>query len=307
MVESEGLAGKSPEPKRIFVAGVTGKQGGTLARLLVKRGHKIHGLTRKPEGPAATALRHLGVEIHAGDLEEARSVESTAKGCDAAYIVATPYEKGTEYETRVAITAMNAARSAGVPYIVYSSVSDADRSTGIPHFESKALAEKHLRGMGGDYSIVAPVFFTDNLAMPWMAPGLANGVLAMALPGNRKLQVISVRDVAGFSALAVEHRDQFRGKRVNIAGDELTPIEMATQLTEVIGRRIASQEIPLDVIRQQSEDSAKMFDWFNRVGYSAELPRLRRDYPQVGWQTFRAWSGQQDWKKMLSSAPTSRP
>lgn len=306
MAMSEGLGGKAAEPKQFLVAGVTGRQGGNLARLLVKRGHRVRGLTRKPDAPAAAALKPLGIEVHAGDLEDRRSVELAARGCDAAYIVATPFEKGTEYETRTATTAMDAARAAGVPYIVYSSVSDADRHTGIPHFDSKALAERHLEGLGVDYAIVAPVFFMDNLTMPWMAAGLTNGILAMGLPENRKLQGVSVKDIAGFSALVLEKRDLFRGKRVNIAGDELTPSEMASQLSEVIGKRIAFQEVPLDQVRKQSEDSAKMFEWFIRVGYSADVPKLRKDYPQVGWQTFRDWSRAQDWRRILSSPPPSR-
>ena len=28
-----------------------------------------------------------------------------------------------------------------------------------------------------------------------------------------------------------------------------------------------------------------MFDWFNRAGYRADIPALRWDYPEVGWQT----------------------
>lgn len=243
----------------------------------------------------------MGIEVWGGNLEDPRSVEAAAKDCSVAYIVATPFEKGPDYETRIATTAMDAARSAGVPYIVYSSVSDADRNTGIPHFESKANAERHLQKMGIDYAIVAPVFFMENLTMPWMTAGLASGVLAMGLPEDRKLQGVAVRDIAAFSALAVEQRNAFRGKRVNIAGDEVAPIDMARRLSEATGRKISYQQVPLAQIRKQSEDSAKMFEWFDRVGYSVDIPQLRKDYPSVGWQTFGAWAGTQDWKRVLSS------
>jgi uncharacterized protein YbjT (DUF2867 family) len=299
MASSEDLLEKPTESLRVLVAGATGQQGGGVARLLARRGHRVRGLTRKPDGPAAKSLRQEGVEVVAGDYEAPRSVEAAAKGSDVAFIVATPFEKGTGAETKGAVAAMDAARAAGVPYLVYSSVSDADRKTGIPHFDSKAEAEQHLQGMGVDYSIVAPVFFMENFTSPWMGAGLAKGVVAMSLPGDRKLQSVSVRDVARYSALAIEQRTTFRGKRVNIAGDELSPIEMASRLSAANDRKISFQEVPLDVMRKQSDDAAKMFEWFNRVGYSADIPRLKRDYPTVGWLAFDAWARSQDWKKVF--------
>jgi len=42
-----------------------------------------------------------------------------------------------------------------------------------------------------------------------------------------------------------------------------------------------------------------MFDWFNQVGYSADIPALRRDYPEVGWHTLEEWAQAQDWSDRL--------
>jgi hypothetical protein len=47
-------------------------------------------------------------------------------------------------------------------------------------------------------------------------------------------------------------------------------------------------EVPLDRGRAASDDLALMFEWFDRVGHSADIAALRRDYPKVGWQTFEA-------------------
>jgi len=301
MAASDSFPARSTNPLNVLVTGVTGKQGGSLAQLLVQRGHRVRGLTRKPEGAAATSLRRSGIEVTPGDFENPHSVESAAKGCDVAFIVATPYEKGPDAETKGAIAAIDSVRKAGVPYLVYSSVGDADRETGIPHFDSKARVEHHLRGIGMDHSIVAPVFFMENFTAPWMGPGLAGGVLALSLPGTRKLQSVSLRDIARFSTLAIEHRAAFRGKRVNIASDELSPIEMASRLSKSTGRKITFQEVPLEMVRKQSDDSAKMFEWFDRVGYSADIPKLKREYPSVGWQSFEAWTESQDWKKVFES------
>jgi uncharacterized protein YbjT (DUF2867 family) len=287
---------------RVLVTGATGQQGGRLARLLVQRGHHVRALTRKPDGPAAAALKAAGAEIVRGDLGDQASIEEAAKGVDVGYLVATPYEQGPDAETRWAKTAVNGLHAAGVPYIVYSSVSDADRKTGIPHFDSKAVVEAHLKELRVEHSVVAPVFFMENLLSPWMAAGLAKGVLATGVLPDVKLQVISLPEVAEFTALMVEQRSRFRGQRINIASDELAPPEMARLLSETSGAKVSYSPVPMEQVRQQSEDMARMYDWFNRTGYSVNIPKLKETYPEVHWKTFQQWAAGQDWSKVLAGS-----
>lgn len=303
MTAQHTLEGKAAEPRNVLVTGVTGQQGGATARLLLERGHKVRGLTRKPEGPAANALRQLGAEIVEADLARPDRLTAVFSGVDAAFVVATPFEAGPEAETSQAVNAMDAAQAAGVRHVVYSSVSDANQRTGIPHFESKARAEEHLGGLAVDHTIVAPVFFMDNLASPWMAAGLAKGVLAMGLPADRRLQGVAVRDIARFTTLVLERPKEFNRQRINIAGDELPPAAMAELIGTAAGRTITFQQVPLDQVRRQSEDSARMFEWFDRVGYSADVASLKKRYPQVAWLGFRDWVAAQPWERILSAPP----
>ncbi|MGO7216375.1 NmrA family NAD(P)-binding protein, partial [Rhizobium ruizarguesonis] len=76
------------------------------------------------------------------------------------------YEAGTEAETRQGITVANSAKAAGVGHLIYSSVADADKNTGIPHFDSKYLVEKHLAVLGMPYTISSPVAFMENTVAP---------------------------------------------------------------------------------------------------------------------------------------------
>ncbi len=50
----------------VLVTGATGKQGGALARLLLKKGHRVRALTRKPDSQAAQQLKRLGAELATG-------------------------------------------------------------------------------------------------------------------------------------------------------------------------------------------------------------------------------------------------
>src|SRR5581483_4101729 len=140
------------KPLDILVTGATGTQGGAVARLLVKRGHRVRALTRDVASKAAQALAALGVELAQGNLEDRASVDRALAGMAAMFSVATPYERGPEAETRQSILAADAAAAAGA-WLVYSSVANADRRPGVLHGERvlrpRAAAPGRLRIAAG--------------------------------------------------------------------------------------------------------------------------------------------------------------
>ena len=284
------------EKRSVLVSGATGQQGGALARVLLGKGHRVRAFVRKPDSPEAKELERLGAELAVGDFEKPSTVEDAARGMDAAFVVATPFQAGTEAETRHGIAAADAAKAAGVEHLIYSSVADADKDTGIPHFDSKREVEEHIEGLGIPYTIVAPVYFMDNVLAPWTLPQLEEGRIPMALPSSRPLQQIALSDIVAFTALVLENREQFVGRRVDIASDELAGEEVAEVLTRVTGHEIGYVELPLEQVRQaMGEDGVRMFEWFDRVGYSADIEVLRREHPEVGWHTFDVWAKEQNW------------
>jgi len=198
-----------------------------------------------------------------------------------------------------------AAKTAGVRHLVYSSVASADQSTGIPHFDSKFEIEQQIKASAVPSTIVAPVYFMENLFAPWTVPGLREGKLAMALPADRVLQQIAVEDITTFVVLALEHRERFLGTRIDIAGDEVTGEQAADILTRASGRQIEYVEIAPEQRAAMGEDVKRMLDWFDDTGYSVELDDLRRAYPEVGWHTYQEWADAQDWTA-LDEAPVGR-
>jgi uncharacterized protein YbjT (DUF2867 family) len=279
----------------VLVTGATGKQGGAVVEALLTRGHQVRALTRNSASPAANRLREHGVEIAVGDFTDHDSLVRAARGTDAVYAMTTPYEQGAEKETAQGITITDAVKAAGVAHLIYSSVASANRPTGIPHFDSKYTVEDRLKASGLPYTIVAPVFFMENLLQPWQLSNLRQGKLAMALPAGRSLQQITVADIGTFVAAVIERRDTVFGRRFDIAGDEPTGKEAAAILSNTTSREIQYEGFPPDVLRAQSQDLALMFEWFDRTGYTADIKGLRRDFPEVKWHTFEQWARQQDW------------
>lgn len=290
----------------VLVTGATGNQGGAVARKLLERGHRVRAFTRSGDSPAAVELVRLGAELAIGSFDDRESVERAARDTDSVYAMATPFEAGMEAEVRQGVKLFEAARAAGVEHLVYSSVASADEQTGIPHFETKAELERRLTDLVLPYTIVAPAAFMENLIAPWALPGLQQGLLAVALPPDYRHQHVAVADLAAFVALVLEQRERFLGQRIEIASDAPSGIEQAALLSELSGRAITYVETSLDELRHYpaGEDTALMFEWFQRVGYSVDINALHHDHPDVGWQSFERWARSRDWS-VLAEQPVA--
>ena len=169
---------------------------------------------------------------------------------------------------------------------VYSSVANADKNTGIPHFESKYKVEQHIRNLGIHFTIIGPTFFMENL----FGPGLEQGQLTLPLSPSTTLQQSALENIAEFSALVLEGREPFLGKRIDITSDELTVEQAANILSNVLGRRIRYVPVPLQQVYQGNEDMARMYEWYEKVGTGIDITSLHQEYPEVNWLTFRDWA-----------------
>ncbi len=286
----------------VLVTGATGQQGGAVARQLLRKGHRVLGLTRNPQSAAAQELQRLGAEPVRGNLEDRGSLEQALRGIDAVFAVSVPFESGVEAETQQGITLADAAKAAGVAHLVFTSVPKADRFTGIPHFDSKTRVEQHIKQIGVPHTIIGPTFFMENLLSPWWLPGLRQGQFAIALSPNRKLEIIATEDIGAFAAHVIEKREEFLGRRIDIAGDTRTPVEMAEIVSRASGRKIEYVQTPIEQVRQWSEDFALMFEFFEREGLGIDVAGLRRKYPEVGWHTLEEWARKQKWEAALGEA-----
>jgi len=282
--------------RKILVTGATGQQGGALARLLLKKKHEVYALIRstKSESPKAQNLRNQGAKLVEGDLDKPDSLEQAVNGIDSVYLMGTFIEGGTEGEIRRGKMMVDIAKEKKIEHIVYSSVVNADKNTGIPHFESKYKVEQHIKNSGIPYTIIGPTFFMDNL-LSYSLAGLQQGQVALPLSPSRILQQSAVENIAEFSALALERRNSFIGKRIDIASDEITGEQAAKVLSNELGRKIRYEQVPMEQIRQASEDLAVMYEWFERIGTGVDVAALHKQYPEVNWLTFKDWVKSQNW------------
>ncbi len=276
--------------KVVLVTGVTGQQGGAVARGLIAKGHRVRGLTRNVESDAARALAALGVDLVVGDFGDSDSLAAAVSGVDTVFAMSTPFEAGEAAEIAQGVALVDAAVRAGTDHFVYTSVASADQSTGIPHFDSKWEVEKHLASTDLDWSVIAPVYFMENLFFGENLGDIQNGTYPLPLPADLSLQQVAVADIGAFGALVVDRKGDFVGRRVDIASDELTSAGTAEILGQILDRPIVHFEVPMEQIRAFSEDFAIMYEWFIEAGYSVDIDGLRASYPEIGWHRFADWA-----------------
>ena len=284
----------------VVVTGSTGKQGGAVARALLDRGHKVRAVTRNPDSAKARELVDSGVTLVRASLEDTAALTKALEGASSLFAMTTPYEGGAQADTRQGIAAAAAAKAAGV-HLVFASIGSANRHTGIPHFDSKGEVEEHIAEIGLRATILAPVYFMENLH--YGKEQLAKGVYATPLPPTRKLAQVAVADIGAVAVRILEAPGRFAGRRFDLGGDELTGSEVVAILSRVTGRPFTYFQVPLDVIRQgRGEDAVKMYEWFERVGYTFDRAALRREFPDVAFHDFESWAKTQDWNALLQSA-----
>jgi uncharacterized protein YbjT (DUF2867 family) len=264
----------------ITVTGATGQQGRAVAKKLLADGWKVRALTRDPNKPAAQELKSLGAEILPGDMDQRAELDAAFKDAYGVFSVQNFWlpNVGFAGEVRQGEAVADAAKAAGVQHLVYSSVGSAHRGMGQKHFESKWIIEQYIHGLDIPYTILRPVAFMENYN--WSRVPILNGAfIGMGLRPEKGLQLIAVEDIAVFAALAFANRNQFLGRTLELAGDELTELQIADTFAKVIGRPV-SLNLPTPAEgRQPDEEMIAMFNFFNGQGYDADIPALRKLHP----------------------------
>ncbi|KAF8217440.1 nucleoside-diphosphate-sugar epimerase family protein [Mycena galopus ATCC 62051] len=298
--------------KIVLVMLSTGKQGSAVVRALAKTNELaaegaipwiILAQTRNPESAKSKALESLrGVRLHKGIPTDPLPLFTSAPGpVYAVFSVQQSVDnpKGVAGETIEANALADAAAKHDVKHFVYASVNFGgaqDDKTYVPHFESKRLAEEHLKAKHPALprTILRPVTFMDQLVVgdPDSAVARLTKILFLTqLKPTTRLQFIACSDIGGVAALVLQNPDRYIGQDVDLAGDELSAKELQDGWHEVFGTEMRPQMIGGGALawalRAGMKELRLMFKFFNEIGFTADIPALRAQYPELkDWKAF---------------------
>ncbi len=288
----------------ILVTGITGQQGGAVARHLLAKGWHVRGLSRDLSKPAVKVLQNAGAEVAQGDFDDRASLDAALNGVYGVFSVQNNWLPGVGVagEVRQGKALADAAKAADVRHFVYTSVGGAERQTGIPHFESKWQIEQYVRFLDLPATILRPVAFIENFN--WSRSQILNGHFPSAgLRPDKGMQRIAVEDIGAFAALAFENPPAYLGQALEIAGDESTEAQIAEIFSRVIGRPVQIGQMTFGEGQQPDPEAIKMFQWFNDKGYAADIPALRKQYPAL--MNFETWLRNTGWENAEPEPPSA--
>ncbi|MEV5570399.1 NmrA/HSCARG family protein [Spirillospora sp. NPDC052269] len=273
----------------VLVTGATGRQGGAAAARLLADGRPVRALVRDPAAMAARELATAGAELVQGDLDDPDSLKVAMADVHGVFGV-TPDDLDAEREIRRGRHLVEAAAASGIAHLVFASVGGAERGTGISYWESKWAVEQRIAELGVPATVLRPVRFMENHAIPGLGLGgiSADGVLRHLFAPDVPVQLIAVDDIGAFAALAFANPDAYLGQALELAGDELTPEATARVISGRLGREITYEQVAGEELNL-SEDAARAFSGQHGL-WRADIPALRDRHP--GLLDFPSWLDQ---------------
>ena len=145
-----------------------------------------------------------------------------------------------------------------------------------------------------DWVILRPTAFFENLTPDFFGKVFAT-CFEMALAG-KPLQLVATSDIGFFGADAFMKPEEYKGRAISLAGDELTFDGMKLAFEQKTGQPLPMTYRPLcSVLMAMMKDMGYMFKWFREEGYKADVAKLREIHPEM--KDFATWLEEGGYRK----------
>ena len=225
--------------KMVLVTGATGTVGRDVAKLLSKQGAAVRAGVRDQ----AKARQRFDDDIALAtfDFEDDSSFAGALDGVGKVFLL--PPLLANQVEVTNAF--VDAAKRAGIRYIVKLSVIGIDHATQFTFGKWHAANEQHIRESGLAFTFLRPNSFMQNFVTHFSP---RNG--SIYLPwGNGTASFVDTRDIASVAAEVLTN-DGHEGKIYTLTGPAALGIaDVARILSEAAGRELKYVDVPEDAAR----------------------------------------------------------
>jgi uncharacterized protein YbjT (DUF2867 family) len=274
------------QKKIIVVFGATGAQGGGLARAILTDSNSefaVRAVTRNPDSDKAKELAKMGAEVVTGDIDDMQSLKRILEGAYGAYFVTFFWAHfSPEKEMAEAKNMAAAAKEAGLKHAIWSTLEDVrkyipldDNSMPtlhgkykVPHFDGKGESDQYFIDAGIPVTFMLASYYWENLIYFGMGPKRGpDGKLAITFPmGDKKMAGIAAEDIGKCAYGIFKRETALIGKRIGIAGGQLTCSEMAGSLSKSLGEEVSYNEVTPEQYRgfgfPGADDLGNMFQFY---------------------------------------------
>ena len=214
----------------IAITGATGKLGRLIIDKLKVRtpATSIIALARTPAKAA-----DLGVQVRQADYSKPDTVESALVGVDTLLLVSSnEIGKRTVQHRNV----IEAAKKAGVQWILYTSLLHAETSAIKSLADEHLVTEADLKASGVPFTLLRNGWYTENYTAS--IPGAVAGGAFLGSAADAKISSAARADYAEAAAVVLTSNGH-RGKTYELAGDQAyTLSDLAAEISRQTGKTI---------------------------------------------------------------------
>lgn len=223
----------------ILVFGATGNVGSAVVRELAATDAAVRVVVRDPQRAGASLPD--GVEVLAGDLQEAATVRPSLAGVEAVFMLSG--YPGTD----ALVPEMQAAGVKRVALLSSSAALGGDLANAVARYH--ILSERAVRDAGVAWTFLQPNSFMTN-TFKWI-PQLQKGDEVRAAFADVAISTVDPADIGAVAARALLTGD-LDGRSLRLSGPEaLRPAEQVRILGEELDRDLRFEAVPNDVARQE--------------------------------------------------------
>lgn len=214
---------------KIAITGATGHLGNLVVNKLKEKTStdNIIALVRSPEKAA-----HLGVEAREADYNKPETLDRSLIGIESLLLISSSEvgKRATQHKNII-----EAAKKAGVKWIVYTSLLHADTSM-LSLADEHRATEAELKKSGIPFTLLRNGWYTENYT--GSIPGALASNAFIGSAGDGKISSAARADYAE-AAVVVLTQKGHEGKIYELAGDEsYTLSDLASELSRQTGKEI---------------------------------------------------------------------
>lgn len=286
---------------KILLIGVTGGTGGNVVKGFLEQGiTNLRAITRKIDlnRPSLAKLNNAGVELVEANLDNVDSLTAAFTGVAAVYCHATSGDssKADPQEVERAKQVAQAAKQANIQHFVYNSAGGAERNSGIPHIEQKYKVEQILKAAGLPTTMLRACLFMEEFWKKYTRPSILKGTFPFSIQPDKALHLITTKDMGRVAAYVIQHPAQYIGREIELAGDVLTPKQMADAFSQAQGIKVIHKETPAWIfLLLWQKELFNLIQWYRHQGYQADVQQLRQEFPGL-LTTFSEFLAETHWK-----------
>ncbi|MEH2193633.1 MAG: NmrA family NAD(P)-binding protein [Nostoc sp.] len=286
---------------KVLLIGVTGGTGGNVVKGFLEQGvTNLRVITREIDlnRPTLARLNDAGVELVKANLDDETSLIRAFTGILAVYCHATSGDsaKIDPLEVERARRVAQAAKQADIKHFVYNSAGGADRNSGIPRIEQKYQVEQIFIEAGLPTTMLRACLFMEEFWKKYTRPSILKGSFPFSIQPDKPLHLITTKDMGRVAAYVMKHPIKYVGQKIELAGDVLTPKQMAEAFSQVQGMQVVYKETPAWIfLLLLQKELFDLIQWYRKQGYQADVQGLREEEFPGLLTTFREFLAETDW------------